>query len=429
MLINRRTFLIASTATAIGLAAPFAPAFAQDKNITVAFSQAELVNDWRVTNQKDMADHVTQKGWKFITASGDGDPAKQLSDIQSLLAQRPTVLVVAPLESVALAPAAALADDAGVPMIVIDRTLAAEPGQGQYKVEIVQSHYNSGKLLAEKTVELLKAKNGAPKGNVVRVGGSPGSSPVIDAGKGWDDVMKAYPDIKVVGTANGSFTKEGGIRVMQDFLQRFPKGQIDAVWSDYSDMTMGAIQAIKDAGRTEILGNIVGEGGQISALEAVVRGEIARETQTLRILAIWSWTTWQSWQLGSRLKRARTCRSRFSMLTRRTRRASISTRSRRLEPNSNARHRSGSADTVAAWNQQILRTCECFAGRFLRLLAGRSPLPDGRKRRGQVYADQNGIEVPYSRMPDRLNSWKCQIAMTPQRHASAALQRSIKSLT
>jgi len=197
-----------------------------------------------------------------------------------MLSQSPDVLVVAPLESVALAPAVGLANDAGIPMIVIDRTLAAKPGEGEFKAEIVQSHYDSGKLLAEKAVELLKAKNGSPKGSVVRVGGIPGSSPVIDAGKGWADVMQPYPDIKVVGTANGGFTKEGGIRVMQDFLQRFPKGKIDVVWTDYSDMTMGAIQAIKSAGRTEILGYLVGEGGQIQAIEAVVAGEIARETQT-----------------------------------------------------------------------------------------------------------------------------------------------------
>ena len=45
-------------------------------------------------------------------------------------------------------------------------------------------------------------------------------------------------------------------------------------------MTMGAIQAIKDAGRTELLGYLVGEGGQYLAIQAVVNGDIARETQT-----------------------------------------------------------------------------------------------------------------------------------------------------
>jgi ABC-type sugar transport system substrate-binding protein len=257
-----------------------APAFAADKPVTVAFAQSDLSNDWKETCQRDMDSHVKAAGWKLISTSADNDPAKQLSDIQNLLAQSPSVIVVSPIESVALAPAVQMANDAGVPMLVIDRKLSVAPGTGQYKVAIVQSHAVSGKLLAEKTVELLKAKNGSPKGNVVRLAGIPGASTVADAKAGWDSVMKNYPDIKLIASPNAQFTKEGGIKAMQDLLQRYPKGSIDVVWSDYSDETMGAIQVIKAAGRTELLGNIVGEGGQIQAIEAVAKGEIARETQT-----------------------------------------------------------------------------------------------------------------------------------------------------
>jgi ribose transport system substrate-binding protein len=270
--------LVAAAATVLIGANP-SLAFAE-KQITVAFSQSDLSNDWKETAQHDMEDHMRAAGYKLVSASADNDPAKQLSDIQNLLAQSPSVLVVSPIESVALAPAVQMANDAGVPMIVIDRKLSIPPGTGQYKVAIVQSHAASGKLLAEKTVELLKAKYGKPKGNVVRLAGIPGASTVADARSGWDEVMKNYPDIKVVASPNAQFTKEGGIKVMQDLLQRYPKGSIDVVWSDYSDETMGAIQVIKSAGRKELLGNIVGEGGQIQAIQAVVRGEIARETQT-----------------------------------------------------------------------------------------------------------------------------------------------------
>ena len=85
---------------------------------------------------------------------------------------------------------------------------------------------------------------------MVHVQGMAGASPVIDANKGWDEVMAKYPEIKTVAVADAGFTTEGGMKVMEDFLQRFPKGQIDAVRTDYSAMTMGALQAIKNAGRT-----------------------------------------------------------------------------------------------------------------------------------------------------------------------------------
>lgn len=246
----------------------------------VAYAQAELINSWRVTNQKDMEQKAKDRGIKLISTNANQDPAKQLSDVQNLLAQKPNVLVVSPLDSKALVPVVGMADRAGVPLIIIDRTIDATPGEGQYKTVIAQSHVDSGKLLAEKTVELLKKKNGKAAGAVAHVQGQAGASPVVDANKGWDEVMAKYPDIKTVATADAGFTKQGGIKVMEDFLQRFPKGKIDVVRTDYSDMTMGAIQASKAAGRTELLGYMVGEGGQRDAIQAVIKGDIARETQT-----------------------------------------------------------------------------------------------------------------------------------------------------
>lgn len=279
MIINRRQALIGGTALLGATLVSSQKGSAQSK-ITVAYAQAGLLNDWRVINQNDMEAAIKGAGWNFITANADSDPAKQLSDVESLLAQQPNVLVLAPQESAALAPAVDMCNEAKIPLLVVDRTLEAEPGKGMYKAEIVQSHYDSGVLLAQKAVELLKKKNGSPKGNVVRVMGFPGASTVIDPGNGWKSVMKDYPDIKVVGDGNGQYNKDAAIKVTQDLLQRFPKGQIDLVWSDYSDMTMGAIEVIKSAGRDELLGYIVDEGGHKLSIEAVIRGEIARDTQT-----------------------------------------------------------------------------------------------------------------------------------------------------
>jgi ribose transport system substrate-binding protein len=219
-------------------------------------------------------------GVKLISIDANQDPAKQLADIQNMLAQKPNALILSPLESKALVPAIKMCEQAKVPLIVIDRTIEATPGVGIYKTEITQSHVLSGQKLAEKAVELLKKKYGEPRGNVVHVQGMAGASPVIDANKGWDEVIAKYPKIKTVATADAGFTTEGGLKVMEDFLQRFPKGQIDIVRSDYSAMTMGALQAIKNAGRTELLGYVMGEGGHYLAIQAVVAGEISRETQT-----------------------------------------------------------------------------------------------------------------------------------------------------
>ena len=255
-------------------AAPAAPA-----EVLYAYSQAETRKCLACNKSEGYGRTGENRCVKLVSIDANQDASKQLADIESMLAQKPACLIVSPTR-IALVPVVKMANDANVPLVIIDRTIDATPGEGMYKTEITQSHKLSGKLLAEKTVELLTKKYGEAKGNVVHVQGLAGASPVIDANAGWDEVMAAYPNIKVVATSDAGFTKDGGMKVMDDFLQRFPAGEIDVVRSDYSDMTMGALEAIKNAGRTELLGFVVGEGGHFKAIEAVIAGEIARETQT-----------------------------------------------------------------------------------------------------------------------------------------------------
>jgi len=246
----------------------------------IAYSQAELVNTWRVTNQKDMEEWAKKLDVDFITRNANQNTTQQLADIKEMLASKPDVLILSPLESAALAPVVELCEKANVPLIVIDRKIDSEPGNGIYKTLISQSHVTSGRLLAEKAVELLKNKYGTPKGKVVHITGLPNASPVVEARKGWEQIMTSYPEIETIAVAEGYFTEKGGEAAMEGVLKKFPRGQIDIVHTDYSGMTMGALKAIKKAGRTELLGFVLGEGGHYKAIESVLKGEIARETQT-----------------------------------------------------------------------------------------------------------------------------------------------------
>lgn len=246
----------------------------------IAYAQAELVNAWRVTNQKDMEEWAKKLGVDLISRNANQNTTQQLADIKEMLTSKPDVLILSPLEPEALNAAVGLCEKANIPLIVIDRKIDSEPGNGIYKTLISQSHVISGRLLAEKAVELLKNKYGTPKGKVVHIIGLPNASPVVEAKKGWEQIMTSYPEIETIAVAEGFFTEKGGEAAMEGALKKFPRGQIDIVHTDYSAMTMGALNAIKKAGRTELLGFVLGEGGHYKTIEAVIKGEIARETQT-----------------------------------------------------------------------------------------------------------------------------------------------------
>lgn len=242
----------------------------------VAFSQEGLENDWRLANTDSIQKSLEQAGYKVLYQQADEDQARQVEQVQNLLQQKPDVLVVEPAEQEAATPIAKLAETAGVPLIVADRALGVGPdAKTQYKVLITQNWEQMGTKLGEAAVTLLTKRNGAPKGNIAEIVGVLGSAPQIAMDKGFAAVIAKHPDIKIVDAQDGDNKRAPGRQVMENYLSRFPKGQIDMVWTQNDEMGMGALAAIKDSGRDELVGTIVSKDGQVEAIEQVALGNFA----------------------------------------------------------------------------------------------------------------------------------------------------------
>jgi len=266
---------------------------------TVAYSQGSLSGEWRVENSRDMQAAVEKSGCTFVQASANDDVAKQLQDVNDLLAKKPDLLVVAPVQYEPLAPVPRLAEQAGVPLIVVDRALPGTPGSGAWKAFITTDFVESGQKVGESIVAGLTKKNGAPKGNLVHITGTTGASPVIDEQKGLDQALAKYPDIKIVGSCDGKYAGEPGRQCMEDLLQRFGKGQIDGVVADNDESGLGAIQAIQAAGRTELFPWIWGKDAQRTALEAIQAGQMYYTISTPPQYGQVTMDTWQKIKNGS----------------------------------------------------------------------------------------------------------------------------------
>lgn len=270
------TILAASAA----LMATTSLALAQDDKGLVVFSQAGMENEWRVMNTQEMERAFTEAGYEFVWTNANSDPAKQLSDIEDLLARAPQLLVVAPIEFEPLAPVPGMADEAEVPLIVVDRALPGTPGEGQWLALLTTDFVDTGEQVARDVVEELEAKNGAPAGRLLHVTGNQGASPVVDMQTGLDNVFGEYPDIEFAASCDGLYSREPGRQCTEDLLQAFPAGEIDGIVFDNDDMMIGGIQAIKAAGREELLGNLWGKDGTIDGLQALLDGDATFTVQT-----------------------------------------------------------------------------------------------------------------------------------------------------
>lgn len=226
----------------------------------IGFSQGTLNHPWRVAmvegNKKWAKEHLPNV--ELIVTDGQNDSGKQVSDVESLLAQNVKVLMISPLTEAALTPVVSDTMAAGIPVIALDRKV---------NTEVTTYITAQNEPIAAKAAEFFVEKLGG-KGNIVEIEGTAGASAAAERKKGFDDVIAKHPDMKIVATQNADFLRENATKFMEDALQRFGPGQIQGVYAHNDEMALGALTAIEAAGRQkEIM--VTGLDGQNNAIQAV----------------------------------------------------------------------------------------------------------------------------------------------------------------
>nr|WP_246256974.1 ABC transporter substrate-binding protein [Pararobbsia alpina] len=252
------------------------PKIAQKKPLKVGFAQTESNNPWRLAETKSFKDIASKCGWQMVMTDANSSAAKQVSDIRSMIAQKVDLLVFPPREEKPLAPVILEAKKANIPVILVDRNVdqsLAVAGK-DYITFIGSDFIDQGKRSAD---WLIKATNG--KANIIELEGTTGASAANDRKKGFDDAIASHPDMKIIASQSGDFARDTGRKVMETLLQAHP--EVTAVYAHNDEMALGAIAAIKAAGKTPgkdiVLVSIDGTRG---ALEAVKSGELGADVQS-----------------------------------------------------------------------------------------------------------------------------------------------------
>ncbi|MDB4949037.1 MAG: rbsB, ribose transport system substrate-binding protein [Gemmatimonadetes bacterium] len=240
----------------------------------VGFSQMESDNPWRIAQTKSLRDEAAKRGYPLVVTDAQGQTAKQVSDVEDLIARRVNLILLAPREFEGLAPALQSAKAAGIPVILVDREAQGTAGQ-DYVTFLGSNFVEQGRRAAD---WLAKATNG--RAGIVELSGTPGASVAADRARGFRDEIAKHPGMQVIASQTGNFARATGQAVMQNILQS--KGRaITAVYAHNDEMALGAIQAIKAAGLkpgVDIL--VVSIDGERAALEAVQRGDLGATVES-----------------------------------------------------------------------------------------------------------------------------------------------------
>lgn len=210
------------------------------RNITIGFSQTAFNHPWRVSMLEALqAEACRHENIEIIVLDGNVDVAKQNNDIRDLIARGVDAVVMSPVESAALVPAARAVRAENLPLIVLDRDVPTEK-----TLFIGQSNVTMGEQVARKMAEDLNGE-----GKIVVITGLQGSSPAIDRDSGMRNVLAEYPGIEVLAVGDGQWIREPAVPIMEDFLTAYP--EIDAVFSHAEESSWGAQLAIARANRCD----------------------------------------------------------------------------------------------------------------------------------------------------------------------------------
>jgi len=274
-MISRRTFMLAATAVGAlavaGVAIAEVPKLEQKDTYKVGFAQTESNNPWRIAQTNSMKSEAEKLGYQLVYTDAASSAAKQVADVNSMIAQGVDVIFLAPREEKPLIPAVMAAKKAGIPVILLDRSVdpsLAKAGE-DYLTFIGSDFVQEGKRIAE---WLVKNANG--KSKIIELEGTTGSSPANDRKKGFDEAIQGAGGFEIVASQTGDFARDKGRQVAEALLQAHPDA--DIIYAHNDEMAMGAIAALEAAGKVpgkDVL--VLSIDGGKEAVQAVVDGKIA----------------------------------------------------------------------------------------------------------------------------------------------------------
>jgi simple sugar transport system substrate-binding protein len=237
--------------------------------IKVGFAQTGSESGWRSANTESMKKAFSKaNGFDLVFNAADNDPAAQIAAVRSFINQGVDAIVIAPIVEDGWDDVLKEADDADIPVILEDRTVSAD--DGLYASWVGDDFEKEGETAGQWAADNF----GDTPTKMVVLEGTTGSAPANDRATGFDKAT-AGTQIQKIDSQTGDFTRDGGKKVMEGFLQKYGLDGIDLVFAHNDDMALGAIEAIEAAGGKpgEDI-KIVSIDGVHDGMQALVDGKI-----------------------------------------------------------------------------------------------------------------------------------------------------------
>ena len=237
------------------------------EGLTVGVSWSNFQEERWKTDEAAIKSALEAAGNKYISADAQASAAKQLTDVEALIAQGANALIILAMDKDAIGPAVDKAAAEGIPVVGYDRLI--EDSRAFY---LTFDNQGVGRIIAETVMAAV------PEGNYAIIKGDPGDPNAGFLREGMEEVIGASVaagKIKIVGESfSQGWTPDNAQANMEQILTA-ANNEVDAVLAQNDGMAGGAIAALAAQGLNIPVG---GQDGDLAALNRVARG-----TQTVSV--------------------------------------------------------------------------------------------------------------------------------------------------
>ena len=224
----------------------------------IGLSVSTLNNPFFVSLRDGAQQAADDAGAELVISDAQNDTAQQQDDVQNFISQQVSAILVNPVDSDAVVPAVEAANDAGIPVIALDRKASG----GDVVATIASDNVQGGRMAGEELIRLVGS------GNVAQLEGIPGTDPARDRGQGFQEAIDTQSSVKVVASQTADFDRSEGLTVTENIMQA--NSDIKGIFAQNDEMALGAVQALGDQAGDDV--KIAGFDGGEDALNAIQDG-------------------------------------------------------------------------------------------------------------------------------------------------------------
>ena len=217
---------------------------------------AKLLNDVKAKSEG--------AGWQFVNEIAEGNANLQLDQVNKMVDDKAAAIVLIAQNSDSIVPAVKRANEAGIPVIATNRDI-----NGGVFTNVINNERQAGEMQAD-----YMAAHLPQNAKVVYIKGEMTISAAVDRYEGFKEALKAKrPDVEIIASnSTGDWSEAQGIRELSLWLGMYP--QIDGVAAANDNMALGAIKAMKAAGRFNDSVIVCGVDSIDDALASIAAGEL-----------------------------------------------------------------------------------------------------------------------------------------------------------